>query len=110
MNTTNTLSVSDIDRVIDEFNNFNLTINSNSSFLTVQQPQSDDNIMILGASFQRGIGGQNVDTTNKQNITTSFISIYQLVTNISIIQHKKHWRHPSLLLILIEIIIRLIIQ
>ena len=84
MNTTNTLSVSDIDRVIDEFNNFNLTINSNSSFLTVQQPQSDDNIMILGASFQRGIGGQNVDTTNKQNITTSFISAAGIIDEESL--------------------------
>jgi hypothetical protein len=73
-NRTDTLSVAEIDNIIDNANNINLTISSNTSFLTVLNPQQGDNTTVLGVLFKRGVGGEIIDTSNEGNATKSFIS------------------------------------
>ena len=77
--TANTLSAYEIDSIVDNLNGVNLTINSNASFLMVQQPMRDNNVTLLGASFTRGVGGNMVDTSNKENITKSVLSAAAII-------------------------------
>jgi hypothetical protein len=84
LNKTNTLSVDEIDNAVENITGLNLTINSNTSFIAVFQPDQGNNRIILGASFVRGIGGDIVDTSNKDNITKSFISAAAIVNKESL--------------------------
>ncbi|CAF0796546.1 unnamed protein product [Rotaria sp. Silwood1] len=83
-NQTHVLSVNNINNIVDNLNGVNLTINSNTSFLMVQHPNKGNNMIILGASFKRGIGGNIVDTLNEQNITHSFFSAAAIVSQESL--------------------------
>ncbi len=84
-NKTNTLSVEEIDNIVDDLSGVNLTINSNTSFLMIQQPEEDNNEIVLGASFTRGIGGEIIDTSNQENITNSFLSAACMVSKESLV-------------------------
>lgn len=83
-NTSNVLSAEVIDDLLDSLSGLNLTISANTSFLTVQNPQIEDDITVLGASFKRGIGGEIIDTTNQDNITRTFVSAAGMVTKSSL--------------------------
>jgi hypothetical protein len=56
--------VNEIDNIVDNLGGVNLTINSNTSFVTVLQPDQGNNIIVLGAAYNRGIGGKVIYTTN----------------------------------------------
>ncbi|CAF0848890.1 unnamed protein product [Rotaria sordida] len=83
-NQTNVLSVNAINKIIDNFDGVNLTVNSNTSFLMIQRPKKGDNMMVLGASVKRGMGGKIVDATNKENIMHSFLSAAAIVNQESL--------------------------
>ena len=83
-NTTNVISAEVIDDLLDSLSGLNLTISANTSFLTVQHPQIEKDITVLGASFKRGIGGEIIDTTNRDNISRKFVSAAGMVTKDSL--------------------------
>jgi hypothetical protein len=49
-----------------------------------QQPYRDDNTIVLGVSFQSGIGGEIIDTTNQDNITHSILSAAAIISEDSL--------------------------
>ncbi|CAF1349053.1 unnamed protein product [Adineta steineri] len=84
LNTTSTLSADEIDNIVKDLTNINLSLSSNTSFIAVQQPNQDENSMVLGASFKRGIGGDIIDTNNEVNVTDSFITAAVIVNRESL--------------------------
>ncbi|CAF1426055.1 unnamed protein product, partial [Rotaria sordida] len=85
LNSTYTLTANEIDTYLSNISNVNLTINTNDSFLMAQQPNQGGNVIVLGASFNRGIGGQVVNTSNVDNVTNSFSSAAAIISNQSLI-------------------------
>ena len=76
--------MNEIDNIVDNLGGVNLTINSNTSFVTVLQPDQGNNIIVLGAAFNRGIGGEVINTTNKENITKSSLSAAAIISKESL--------------------------
>ncbi|CAF3732101.1 unnamed protein product [Rotaria sp. Silwood1] len=83
-NSSNTLTVNEIDTLISRINDTNITINTADSILVAQQPNQGDNIIVLGASFTRGVGGEVVNTANKENVTNSHLSTAAIISNQSL--------------------------
>ncbi|CAF4840725.1 unnamed protein product [Rotaria sp. Silwood1] len=83
-NSSNTLTVNEIDTLISRINDTNITINTADSILVAQQPNQGDNIIVLGASFTRGVGGKVVNTANKENVTNSHLSTAAIISNQSL--------------------------
>jgi hypothetical protein len=79
-----TLSVSQIEGTVDSLGNITLTVSSSASFLMVQEVNQSANVVVLGASFQRGSGGGIVSSTNINNVTNSTISAAAFVNNQSL--------------------------
>ncbi|CAF0778818.1 unnamed protein product [Adineta steineri] len=70
-NTANTLSLNEIDEVIDKLINSTVEIDTTASYITVQPPKQQnisDDVIVLGASVNNDTGGQIVDNKNKNNI------------------------------------------
>ncbi|CAF0777847.1 unnamed protein product [Adineta ricciae] len=84
-NNTCVLTPSEIDDALYNRTSTNLLINSYTSLVMIQQPNRDDGVFILGASFNRGIGGDIVDTRNKENVTRSNISAAAIVNRESLV-------------------------
>ncbi|CAF0812413.1 unnamed protein product [Adineta ricciae] len=84
-NNTCVLTPSEIDDALYNRTTTNLLINSYTSLVMIQQPHRDDDVFILGASFSRGIGGDIVDTKNKENVTRSNISAAAIVNRESLV-------------------------
>ncbi|CAF1217625.1 unnamed protein product [Rotaria sp. Silwood1] len=85
LNSTYTLTPNDIDVSLTKINASNLTINTNDSILVVQKPEQGGTVFVLGASFSRGIGGQIVNTANKDNITDSNLSSAAIISDSALI-------------------------
>jgi hypothetical protein len=83
-NTNNTLSASTIDDVIESLNNISIIVPSSSSFLIVQEVNQSANVIVLGASFERGSGGEVIDSANIDSVTSSMLSAAAIVTNQSL--------------------------
>jgi len=64
--------------------NVNLTRNTNYSFLLAQQPNQSNNIIVLGASFTKGVGGKVVNSINKDNVTRSPLSAAAIISDESL--------------------------
>ncbi|CAF3343919.1 unnamed protein product, partial [Rotaria sp. Silwood2] len=84
LNSSYTLSVNEIDTILSNINNTNITINTNDSILVVQQPNQGDNVIVLGASFTRGTGGEVVNNTNKERVTNSYLSTAAIINQESL--------------------------
>jgi hypothetical protein len=84
LNPTYILSIDEIDTYLSKIDNVNLTRNTNDSFLVAQSPNQGNNVTVLGASFQRGIGGTLVQNTNKDNVISSSLSAAAIISNESL--------------------------
>ncbi|CAF4087729.1 unnamed protein product [Rotaria sp. Silwood2] len=58
-----------------------LTINTNNSILVVQPTKQEGNVIVLGASFTHGFGGQLVNTSNVNDVTKSNFSAAAIINN-----------------------------
>jgi hypothetical protein len=85
-NTTNILTLDQIDRYLSNLSNINLNISSNSSIIVVRPPYIDGSPTVLGASFTRGIGGKVIDDRNSDSITQSRqLSAAAIISNESLV-------------------------
>ena len=97
-----TLSLLEIDTLLSGMQNQTVMINTNSSFLMAQPPQQSNNIIVLGASFTRGTGGQTIKNTNADAVLRSPISTAATIRatdlsqvtslNMFIIDHPSAYR------------------
>ncbi|UJR26095.1 hypothetical protein I4U23_007441 [Adineta vaga] len=78
-NSTYVLTVDEIDNALSNLSVINLAINSNTSFVMAQQLNQSNNVLVLGASFKRAIGGDIVDTSNRENIIKSNVTAAAIV-------------------------------
>ncbi|CAF2752399.1 unnamed protein product [Rotaria sp. Silwood2] len=84
LNSTYTLTPNDIDTYLSNITNVNLTLNTDDSILVAQSPYQEGNVIILGASFNRGIGGQVINTKNIDNATNSNFSTAAIISDKSL--------------------------
>ncbi|UJR26097.1 hypothetical protein I4U23_007443 [Adineta vaga] len=73
-----------VDGLVDNLNSTNFNVNGTSNFLMVQNRNENDDVKVLGASFQPSIHGQIVNSENKDNILRSNLSCAVVVSNDSI--------------------------
>ncbi|CAF3263930.1 unnamed protein product, partial [Rotaria sp. Silwood2] len=74
MNPNYILLPAEIEKFIDSLSNITLIINTNTSFMMVQQLSQHSNVTTLGAAFTHDIGGGIVNTSNENNILNSNIT------------------------------------
>ena len=101
-NSTYTLSLLEINSLLDNISNQTLMKSTNDSFLMVQPPRRSNNTIVLGASFTRGVGGQIIQNTNEDSIINSPISTAAIISasystyitslNMFIIGHPATYR------------------
>ncbi|CAF4162778.1 unnamed protein product, partial [Rotaria magnacalcarata] len=60
-NQNNLLTVAQIDNYVYNMTNVNEPRNNNDSIIFAKQPDQGNSVMILGASFTTGVGGQVID-------------------------------------------------
>jgi hypothetical protein len=81
---SNNISASTIDSVVTSlFSNVSLLRNTTSSFLIVQPVNQSATINVLGALFERGIGGEFVSSGNIDNFFASNASAGAIITDHS---------------------------
>jgi hypothetical protein len=78
------LSIGDIDTYLNKIDNVNLTRNTNDSFLVAEQPNQGDNVIVLGASFTLGIGGEVIKNTNQDRVISAPLSAAAIISNESL--------------------------
>ncbi len=78
------MSLGDIDRYLSEINYVNLTRNTSDSFLIAQPVNQSSKVIVLGASFTHGAGGELINSDNKENITSSSVSAAAIIGNESL--------------------------
>ncbi|CAF3706675.1 unnamed protein product [Rotaria sp. Silwood1] len=83
-NSSYILTVDEIDTFVSRINDTNITINNNDSILVAKQPNQGDNIIVLGASFTRGIGGEVVHNENKDEVINSNLSTAAIISQQSL--------------------------
>ncbi len=81
---SNTVSASTIDNVVTSLSNVILVRNTTSSFLMVQPVNQSGSIIVLGASFDRGSGGNVVTSGNTNIVTNASVSTAAVLTNQSL--------------------------
>ncbi|CAF0954256.1 unnamed protein product [Adineta steineri] len=88
-NTANTLSLNEIDKVIDKLNNSIIPIDTTTSFIMVQPPkqQNNSNVIALGASVSENTGGQVVNNLNKDDITKNPHLLTAAIINEELLNH-----------------------
>ncbi|CAF1438636.1 unnamed protein product [Rotaria sordida] len=84
LNSTYTLTVNEIDTYLSNISNVNLTINTMDSILIAQPVNQGDNVIVLGASFRSGIGGEVINNLNKETITNSYLSTAAIINDQSL--------------------------
>ncbi|CAF4263882.1 unnamed protein product, partial [Rotaria sordida] len=84
LNSTYTLTVNEIDTHLSNISNVNLTINTTDSILIAQPVHQGDNVIVLGASFRSGIGGEVINNLNKETVTNSYLSTAAIISNQSL--------------------------
>ncbi|CAF4328583.1 unnamed protein product [Rotaria sp. Silwood2] len=80
-NSTHTLLIDDIDMYLSNIKNVSLTINTNNSILIAQPTKQEGNVIVLGASFTHGFGGQLINTSNVNDVTKSNFSAAAIINN-----------------------------
>jgi hypothetical protein len=65
--------------------NASIQISKNSLFIIAQHLNQDNNVTIIGVSFNRKTGGQIIDTSNKDKIINPDLSAAVIVSHESII-------------------------
>jgi hypothetical protein len=83
-NSNNNLTFNEIDTLVSTMNSVNLIINTKDSFIMTQQINQSQNVFVLGASFNRGIGGQVANSLNRDTVINSAVSIAAIVNNASL--------------------------
>ncbi|CAF3699354.1 unnamed protein product [Rotaria sp. Silwood1] len=83
-NSSYILTVGEIDTFVSRINDTNVEKNTNDSILIAKQPNQGDNIIVLGASFTRGIGGEVVHNENKDEVINSPLSTAAIIGNQSL--------------------------
>ncbi|CAF2084510.1 unnamed protein product [Rotaria magnacalcarata] len=83
-NQNNLLTVAQIDSYVYNMTNVNEPRNNNDSILFAKQPDQGNNVMILGASFTTGVGGQVIDSSNIDSVNTPSITTAAIVSNQSL--------------------------
>jgi hypothetical protein len=104
-NPGDTLTPYEIDAIMANINDVNLTLNTFESILVAQQPDQGDGVIVLGASFNRDYGGQVVKNNNKNqmlsmpSLTAAVISPESLVgvtsLNMLIIDKPTAYERPN---------------
>ena len=79
----NTLTIDEIDSIIDNLNGTSFVGNTSSSYIIVQ-PVRQENKLVLGASTSGSGNGTIVDTSNRESITNSIISTAAIISNESL--------------------------
>jgi len=79
----NTLTIDEIDSIIDNLNGTSFVGNSSSSYIIIQ-PVRQENKLVLGASTSGSGNGTIVDTSNRESITNSIISTAAIISNESL--------------------------
>jgi hypothetical protein len=81
---SNSVSPNTIDNVVSSLSNVTLAQNTNSSFLMVQPVNQSSNVIVLGASYDRGIGGDVVTSGNQNSLINASVSAAAVLTNQSL--------------------------
>ena len=89
LNSTYTLSIQQIDSYLAGISNANVTVNTTNSILVAQQPDQGNGIIVLGASFTRGIGGQVVNSNNADQTLSANLSVAAVLSNSSLVGVKS---------------------
>ncbi|CAF4152009.1 unnamed protein product, partial [Rotaria magnacalcarata] len=84
-NQNNLLTVAQIDNYVYNMTNVNEPRNNNDSIIFAKQPDQGNSVMILGASFTTGVGGQVIDSSNIDRVNTPSITAAAVVDNQSLI-------------------------
>ncbi|CAF3067205.1 unnamed protein product, partial [Rotaria sp. Silwood2] len=84
-NPYNTVTVSRIDEVLDKLNNISIAINSQASFLIAQELSESADDIVLGAKFQRNLGGQFVRNSTEESTLNSTFSVAATIAKESIL-------------------------
>ena len=83
------LSVQEIDSFLTNISNINLTLSTPNSILVARQPDQGNNVIVLGASFNRDVGGEVVDSTNRDQVLKKNVSTAAVISNTSLIGVKS---------------------
>ena len=79
--TNSTVSISRIDEVVRGLNNVNIVASSNSSFIMAQSVNQNGNIIVLGAAFRQGVGGEVVNSANRSLAIDSTLRAAATISN-----------------------------
>jgi hypothetical protein len=89
LNSTYTLSIQQIDSYLTNISNVNVTVNTANSILVAQQPNQGNGLIVLGASFTRGVGGQIVNNNNEDQTLSTNLSTAAVISNTSLVGIKS---------------------
>ncbi|CAF1286760.1 unnamed protein product [Rotaria sp. Silwood1] len=79
-NSSNTFTVSEIDNLVSKLNATDISIPTTDSIIIAQAVNQSENLIVLGASFEHGVGGQIVTTSNAPNVTSSNITAAAIIS------------------------------
>ena len=65
-------------------NNVNLTLNTPESILVAQQPDQGDGVIVLGATFTSGVGGEVINNKNKDQTLSTSLSTAAVINQESL--------------------------
>ncbi|CAF4187292.1 unnamed protein product, partial [Rotaria magnacalcarata] len=84
-NQNNLLTLTEIDNYVNNMTNVNEPRNNTDSILFAKEPDQGNNVMILGASFTTGVGGEVIDSSNIDSVNRPNITAAAVVDNQSLV-------------------------
>ncbi|CAF1230797.1 unnamed protein product [Rotaria sordida] len=89
-NSSNILTIAQIDQIVGNLTNDNYTVNTNDTIFIMTRPNlKPDGENKIGASFQKNIGGTTIYIDNKDNVTNSNLSAAGIITLKSLNEVKS---------------------